>query len=135
MVSNIIGRNRRALGSFALRCLVVFLTARRSKRGTFQPHNLVRLASKSGDQIRECPGSSSGRPCVDKDGNPVDKNGVIGTALAVNTRHKIHVFFIGIGDDVDFDVGRGLAEATNSCYEGAAEKDVPRVIEKFGKYF
>ena len=51
------------------------------------------------------------------------------------TRHDIQIFFIGIGDDADLDVGRILAEATGAEFQGVAEKDLAAVLEEFSKYF
>jgi hypothetical protein len=41
---------------------------------------------------------------------------------------------VGVGD-ADLEVGRILAEATGSAYQGTAENDLAAVLEKFGKYF
>ena len=53
----------------------------------------------------------------------------------METSHDIQIFFIGIGEDLDLEVGRLLAEASGAEYEGAAEQDLPKVIEKFRGYF
>ena len=58
-----------------------------------------------------------------------------GIKLALESRHPVQIFFIGIGEDVDLDVGRMLAEASGAEYVGIAEEDLAKVIEAFGKYF
>ena len=68
-------------------------------------------------------------------GDTVDITEVTGIRLAMETSHDIQIFFIGIGEDLDLEVGRLLAEASGAEYEGAAEEDLPRVIEKFRGYF
>lgn len=42
---------------------------------------------------------------------------------------------IGIGEDVDVQVGRILAEATDAEYVVTTEEALANVIERFGKYF
>ena len=68
-------------------------------------------------------------------GTTIAKEDVIGISLALETRLDVQIFFIGIGEEVDLDVGRILAEATDAEFEGAPEEDLARVIERFGKYF
>jgi hypothetical protein len=72
---------------------------------------------------------------VDADGAHVDARDVVGAGPATETQHPVHVFFVGLGDDADLEIGRILAEATGSAYRGVAEKDLAAVIENFGKYF
>ena len=58
-----------------------------------------------------------------------------GTGLAVTTRHPVQIFFIGIGDEVDLEVGRVLAEATGADFQGVGEEDLARALEAFNGYF
>ena len=51
------------------------------------------------------------------------------------SQHPIQIFFIGIGDDADLDVGRMLAQATGAEFQGVTEKDLASVLEEFSKYF
>ena len=62
------------------------------------------------------------------------KRNIIGTGLAVNTKHRILIFFVGIGD-ADMEIGRILAEATGSAFRGATEADLAEILALFGKYF
>ena len=47
----------------------------------------------------------------------------------------MQIFFIGIGDDADMQVGRLLAEATGAEFQGAREDQIAAVLAEFGKYF
>ena len=61
---------------------------------------------------------------------------MIGAGLEVDTRHNgIKVFFIGIGDDADLEVGRMLAEATGAEFQGVTEDDLANLLEEFTGYF
>ncbi len=51
------------------------------------------------------------------------------------TVHPIQIFYIGIGDDADLDVGRMLSEATGAEFQGAGEEDLAEVLEEFSRYF
>ncbi len=55
--------------------------------------------------------------------------------MAVETHNPVQIFFIGIGEDVDVQVGRILAEATDAEYVVTTEEALANVIERFGKYF
>ena len=50
-------------------------------------------------------------------------------------KHPVHIFFVGVGSDADIQVGRILADATNSAYQETTEKSLAAVLEAFGKYF
>ena len=67
--------------------------------------------------------------------NPIDKESIFGIRLAVTTRHPVQIFFIGIGDDADLDIGRVLAEATGAEFQGVAEQDLANVLAKLIGYF
>ncbi len=71
----------------------------------------------------------------DKEGNSVEKQSLIGTGLAIPTSHPVQVFFIGIGDDADLDIGRILAGATGAEFQGVAEDDLANVLAEFSEYF
>ena len=58
-----------------------------------------------------------------------------GIRLALETRYPVQIFFIGIGEDVDLEVGRMLAEASGAEFQGTTEDDLAAVIARFGKYF
>jgi hypothetical protein len=40
-----------------------------------------------------------------------------------------------VGKDADLEIGRILAEASNSAYQGTTEKGLGQVLATFGKYF
>ena len=72
---------------------------------------------------------------MDVDGRPVEKTTIRGAELLVETRHPIQIFYIGVGDDADIEVGRILAEATGAEFQGVTEDDLANVLEEFSKYF
>ena len=72
---------------------------------------------------------------IDASGRSVAKAEVLGAGLAMETRHRVLIFFVGIGKDADMEIGRVLAEATGATFEGVAEKDLASVLEAFGRYF
>ena len=89
-------------------------------------------AVQQGTQMAVAQGERITRPTA---GALVAKEYVIGTKLAIETRHDIQVFFIGIGGDADMDVGRMLAGATGAEFQGVAEDDLAEVLEEFSRYF
>ena len=68
-------------------------------------------------------------------GTRVDKRMVIGTGLTSETSHTIQIFYIGIGDDSDMEIGRMLAGATGAEFQGVAEDDLANLLEEFSGYF
>ena len=60
---------------------------------------------------------------------------VIGTGLTSETNHTIQIFYIGIGDDSDMEIGRMLAGATGAEFQGVAEDDLANLLEEFSGYF
>ncbi len=111
---------------------VVVLTDGKANRGQTLDR-LIRM--ESGERPATCSGLESEPRCLNERGQSVPKEEVIGTRLAVATRHpEIKIFFVGIGD-ADLHMGRMLAEAARSAFKGATEKDLARVLEEFGKYF
>jgi len=71
----------------------------------------------------------------DERGQIVKMNDMVGTDLAIETRYPVQIFFIGIGEDADMDVGRLLAEATGAEFQGVKDEDLANVLEEFSKYF
>ena len=115
---------------------VVVLTDGKATTGDTRLHDLIVTRLESECLVQEEGYEGIGYRFVDQcTGNPVEAQHVTGIRLAQETRHPVQVFFIGIGEDVDIDVGRMLAEATGAEYVGTAEDDLARVIEAFGKYF
>ncbi len=60
---------------------------------------------------------------------------VVGTGLVLTSHHPVQVFFIGIGNDADVEIGRLLAKATGPEFQGVTETDLAKVLAEFGKYF
>jgi Ca-activated chloride channel family protein len=118
----------------AIRAVVV-LTDGRANRGQTKLHDLIEMSSRDEVAIREFPGFENDTWALQKDGQRVQKEELVGTGLALETDHPIQVFFIGIGEDADLDVGRMLAEATGAEFQGVAEEDLANVLEEFSKYF
>ncbi|HEY1296631.1 MAG TPA: VWA domain-containing protein [Chloroflexota bacterium] len=113
---------------------VVVLTDGRATMGRTRLDQVVHMSSRTERPIVRFDGLG-GSSAVDEDGVGVDEREVVGTGLALRTQHPVHVFFIGLGQDADLEIGRILAEATGSAYQGVAEKDLAAVVENFGKYF
>ena len=110
---------------------VVVLTDGKNTTGDTRLHDLILMRSES-----ECIVKEVGDKLVDQcTGSAVDEKEVTGIKLALETRHPVQIFFIGIGERVDIQVGRMLAEASGAEYVGSTEEDLAKVIEAFGKYF
>ena len=114
---------------------VVVLTDGRSNRGSTFLDDIVRMMSADEVPIREFKGDHSADFAIDQYGNRVMKSDIVGTGLAMQTKHDVQVFFVGIGDDADMDVGRIFAEATGADFRGVAEEDLANVLEEISKYF
>ena len=117
----------------AIRAIVV-LTDGRANRGETRLYDLVEMMS-SHEAVVPLSGMQGETAVRDAHGNRVTKESVIGTGLALSTRYPIQVFFIGIGDDADLDIGRILAQATSAEFQGVTEQDLANVLEEFSGYF
>jgi Ca-activated chloride channel family protein len=118
----------------AIRAVVV-LTDGRANRGQTRLDNLVEMMSKKDEaSIREFGGFQNDSMAVDAYGRRVARAEVVGTKLTLGIPH-VQIFFLGIGDDADMDVGRILAEATGAEFQGVSEEDLANVLEEFSKYF
>ena len=113
---------------------VVVLTDGGANRGTVWLNDLVRMMSTNEVEIGSCRDIECSS-ATGNDGWVVDKTSLIGIELAIKTRHSVQIFFIGIGDDADMEVGRLLAEATGAEFRGVLEEDLNNVLAQFGKYF
>ena len=118
----------------AIRAVVV-LTDGRANRGQVKLHDLIQMSSRDERPVQLFEGFDNDIWAVAADGGSIAKADLIGDGLAMDSRHPIQVFFIGIGDDADLDVGRMLAEATGAEFQGVKEKDLAGVLEEFSKYF
>ncbi|MFB3092322.1 MAG: VWA domain-containing protein, partial [Dehalococcoidia bacterium] len=114
---------------------VVVLTDGRANRGQVKLHDLIQMSSRDERPIQRFGGFVDDAWAVASGGGRIHKADLIGEQPALVSRHPIQVFFIGIGDDADLDVGRMLAEATGAEFQGVREKDLASVLEEFSKYF
>jgi hypothetical protein len=53
----------------------------------------------------------------------------------LDTVHEIQVFFIGIGEEADLEIGRIIAKATSAEFRGVREDDLAKVIAELEGYF
>ncbi len=118
----------------AIRAVVV-LTDGQANRGATALHDLIQLMSNSEIPIQEFRGFQEDQTAIDEQGRPVNRKKIIGTTLSMETNHSVQIFFIGIGEDADMEVGRMLAEATGAEFQGTTQKDLAGVLEEFSKYF
>ena len=118
----------------AIRAVVV-LTDGQANAGSFALDDIVSMSSVNEILISEFSGLKSAAYGVDELGFRVNKVDIIGSNLLVPTRHDVQIFFIGIGDDADIQVGRILAGATSAEFQGIAEDDLAALLEEFSKYF
>jgi Ca-activated chloride channel family protein len=118
----------------AIRAVVV-LTDGRANGGQTELDDLIHMMSSDEVEIREFDGSDDLGPAIDVRGRKVDRSEIIGTELALETSNPIQIFFIGIGDGADMDVGRILSQATGAEFQGVAKEDLSTVLEEMSKYF
>jgi hypothetical protein len=112
---------------------VVVLTDGKANEGQALDR-IVHMISSQETDIRTCQGFEQDRPCMDTAGRGHNLEQLVGTNLALPTQHRVHVFFVGIGD-ADMEIGRIIAEATGSAYLGATPENLAQVLEQFAKYF
>ena len=119
----------------AIRAVVV-LTDGQANRCQTRLDNLIEMESSNNEKAITRFGGCEGDPAArDVNGATVENKDIIGTRLAIETEHPIQVFFIGIGDDADLEVGRMLAEATGAEFQGVTEEDLANLLEEFSGYF
>jgi hypothetical protein len=118
----------------AIRAVVV-LTDGHASQGQTKLDDLIRMTSPQEVSLEHFGGMENENFGLDSLGNQVPRQDISGIRLAMPTHHPVQVFFIGIGEDADIEVGRILSEATGAEFQGVAEQDLARVIEEFGKYF
>ncbi len=107
---------------------VVILTDGQANQGQISLHDIIKMKSRAGRAITKYTGFESEYGGLDSVGNTVGKRDIVGSELAINTKHPIQIFFIGIGNDADMEIGRLLAEATGAeSQKGFQEQKVPRV--------
>ena len=113
---------------------VVVLTDGRANAGNTGLDSLIDMISTGEARITQFRGFE-GDVAIDEHGRQVERKDIIGTALKLKTTHPIQVFFIGIGEDTDLEIGRMLAQATGAEFQGVAEEDLASLLELFSKYF
>jgi Mg-chelatase subunit ChlD len=118
----------------AIRAVVV-LTDGHANHGETRLDSIIRMMSRSEIAIRDYRGFEGDSFATDEGGRQVAKLDIIGRSLAMTTTHPIQVFFIGIGEDADMEVGRMLAQATGAEFQGVTEEDLANLLEEFSKYF
>jgi hypothetical protein len=96
---------------------------------------IVQMMTRDETALRQCAGFENSPNCIGVNGAAVPRKDVLGTAMAIETKHPIHIFYVGIGKDADLEVGRILAEATHSAYRATTADNIASVLEAFGKYF
>jgi Ca-activated chloride channel homolog len=96
---------------------------------------IVHLMTRDETPLPQCGGFENNPTCLGVNGALVQKKDVLGTAMAIQTKHPIHIFYVGIGKDADLEIGRILAEATHSAYRATTAENLASVLEAFGKYF
>jgi Ca-activated chloride channel family protein len=121
---------------------VVVITDGKANEGTYGLDDLVEMISKDEVRIRQFRGWEKDTAGIDANGKQVPKADIVGNSLALKTSHPMHIFFVGVGkdaasaaNDVDWDVGRILAQATGSSIARATAADLATVIEQYSKYF
>jgi Ca-activated chloride channel homolog len=120
--------------STAIRGVIVLTASSTNTGGPLT--NLIHMVSPTGVDIVSCASSLRGGACEDRQGASITSDGVRGLELAVSTRHPVGIYFIGVGEETDFEAGRVMAEATQTIplpqtgIEGLSE-----VIKLFIEYF
>lgn len=113
---------------------VVVLTDGRANAGTGRLDSIVEMGTRFETKIRDFDGHD-GSVATDGQNSRYEIEDVIGLGDAIGTEHEVQIFFIGIGDDADIQVGRILAESTGAEFVGVAAEDLAQVLEEFSKYF
>ena len=114
---------------------VVVLTDGQANQGQTKLDDLIQMMSRQERAILSYPGFQATSHAVEAGGRPVDKKNIIGTELSLETRYPVQLFFIGIGEGADMEIGRLLAEATGAEFQGVTEDDLATVLAEFSKYF
>ena len=117
----------------AIRAVVV-LTDGQANECSTRLDDLIRMEANE-LRIQRFSGCEGDPPPQDMEGRQLNKEDVIGDSLALQTEHPVQIFFIGIGDDADLEVGRLLAQATGAEFQGVTEEDLANLLEEFSKYF
>ena len=109
------------------------LTDGRANRCDTQLDDIVDMSCPNEKPILDFSGCEGTR-AMDAAGT-VAETEIFGTKLAIDTRHEIQIFYIGIGEDADLDVGRILSGATGADYRTVTEDAMAEVLAEFARYF
>ncbi len=120
--------------SNAIRAVVV-LTDGQANRGDTRLDDLITMMTSREIDIKQFRGFETDNAGEEQGGRMVPKKEIIGTGMALKTQHEMQVFFIGIGQDADMQIGRLIAQATGAEFQGTTEKDLATVLASFSKYF
>ena len=118
----------------AIRAVVV-LTDGRANKGSTELDDIIRIMSRDEVPIRRFGGMVDEPSALDAGGTEVAKQDVVGIGLAMDTDQPVQVFYVGIGDDADMEVGRLLAGATGAEFQGVTEQDLASLLEEISGYF
>jgi len=120
----------------AIRAVVV-LTDGVANKGLTQLDDLIEMEAAERPILRFSGMEDDSPPSIRRDGKivVVDREIVIGTSLVLDTVHEIQVFFIGIGEEADLEIGRIIAKATSAEFRGVREDDLAKVIAELEGYF
>ncbi|MBI2941373.1 MAG: VWA domain-containing protein [Chloroflexi bacterium] len=77
---------------------IVVLTDGKANRGRTQLHDLIQMMSRNEVAVREFRGFEADDEAVLEEGAKAGKKELMGTGLALKTRHRILVFYIGDDD-------------------------------------
>jgi Ca-activated chloride channel family protein len=114
---------------------VVVLTDGQANRGEMRLDSLISMISTKEIRVVSYRGFEGDTKAEEEGGRQITKKEVIGTGMAMQTKHPVQVFFIGIGADADMEIGRIIAQATGAEFQGVTEKDLAMVLTEFSKYF
>ncbi len=122
------------LDAGAIRAVVV-LTDGRANKGSTELDDIIQIMSRDEVPIRQFGGMVDEPWALDARGAKVAKQDVIGIGQAMETDQPIQIFYIGIGDDADMEIGRLLAGATGAEFQGVTEQDLASLLEEISGYF
>jgi Ca-activated chloride channel family protein len=113
---------------------VVVLTDGQANRGSVGLDDLIDMSAFD-RVVRSFDGWVDGDDPRVESGVQYSSSELRGTGLAIETEHDVQIFFIGIGNDADLEIGRLLAEATGAEFQGVTEGDLAELLEEFSGYF
>ena len=112
---------------------VMVLSDGQANKGETRLDDIIHMSSRLGRPIPSYSGFENVVLARDETGRRVEKKDIVGSSLAMDTNHPVQIFFIGIGEVADIEVGRMLAEATGAKFQGTTKEDLANLLEKFFK--